>query len=96
MHRRSENRDSGGSVDENSCRHSCRWVSIQRLILAGGTAPPSAKPQKSGVSLITDTSTLKQYLLASPATSAQRTLYSVTGLKYPSRTRELATPDQLP
>ena len=48
------------------------------------------------VSLITDTSTLKQYLLASPATAAQRTLYSVAGLKYPSRTRELATPDQLP
>ncbi len=47
------------------------------------------------VSLITDTSTLKQYLLASPATAAQRTLYSAAELKYPSRTRELADPDQL-
>ena len=31
-----------------------------------------------------------------PPPPAQRTLYSVAGLKYPSRTRELATPDQLP
>ena len=45
-------------------------------------------------SLIVDKSTLKRYLIASPATSAQRALYHVVGLKYPSRTRELVAPDQ--
>ena len=46
-------------------------------------------------SLIVDTSTLKRYLIISPATSAQRALYSVVGLTYPSRTRELVAPNQL-
>lgn len=46
-------------------------------------------------SLITDRSTLKQYLIASPATTAQRALFSTVGLKYPSTTRELKAPEQL-
>ena len=47
-------------------------------------------------SLLVDTSTLKRYLVASPATKVQRALYRVVDLTYPSRTRELIAADPLP
>ena len=77
-----------------------RLLRYQHNTMHAGQEPLSearilAELSGAQVSLITDTSTLKQYLLASPATAAQRTLYSAAGLKYPSRTRELADPGPL-
>ena len=45
-------------------------------------------------SLVVDTSTLKRYLIASPATNVRRALYSAVGLELPSMTRELVAPQQ--
>ena len=45
-------------------------------------------------SLIVGFSALTRYLIASPASGAQRTLDNVVGLIHPSGTRELVAPHQ--